>query len=127
MEKIFARLHLGKLYGTEYEEREVDGVMEEGIWIPMRPNGIVKSRSYGASLPVTILEKKYRGTGKYYHQSHLAAVDFRNNKEQLERLQELGWANPLFIIGYAYKDGAYYFHNNNNEKKVSITDAMERD
>lgn len=126
MEKIFARLHLGKLYGTEYEEREVDGVMEEGIWIPMRPNGIVKSRSYGASLPVTILEKKYRGTGKYYHQSHLAAVDFRNNKEQLKRLQELGWANPLFIIGYAYKDGAYYFHNI-DDKKPNIDEAMERD
>ena len=126
MEKIFARLHLGKLYGAEYEEREVDGVMEEGIWIPMRPNGIVKSRSYGASLPVTILEKKYRGTGKYYHQSHLAAVDFRNNKVQLQRLQELGWANPLFIIGYAYKDGAYYFHNN-DDKKPNIDEAMERD
>ena len=126
MEKFFARLHLGKLYGAEYEEREVDGVMEEGIWIPMRPNGIMKSRSYGASLPITILEKKYRGTGKYYHQSHLAAVDYRKDKEQLKRMQELGYANPLFIIGYAYKDGAYYFHKF-DDKKTSIEDAMDKE
>lgn len=127
MEKFFARLHLGKLYGAEYEEREVDGVMEEGIWIPMRPNGIMKSRSYGASLPITILEKKYRGTGKYYHQSHLVAVDYRKDKEQLQRMQELGHAAPLFIVGYAYRDGAYYFHDTKHEKKVSIDDAMNRD
>ena len=100
--------------------------MEEGIWIPMRPNGIMKSRSYGASLPITILEKKFRGTGKYYHQSHLTAVDYRKDKEQLKRMQELGYANPLFIIGYAYKDGAYYFHKF-DDKKTSIEDAMEKD
>lgn len=67
MSHTFAgRIHLGDLYGVEYETREINGIEEECIVIPIQPNGMHKSKKFGVSIPIRVAEKKTRGHSFFY-------------------------------------------------------------
>lgn len=126
MSHTFAgRIHLGDLYGVEYETREINGIEEECIVIPIQPNGMHKSKKFGVSIPIRVAEKKTRGHSFFYDQTHYITLDLRKKPQVLERLQELGYAHPLMYIGYAYLENYRPLSNSEkNRNRVSLDEAM---
>lgn len=88
-------LNLGEFYGAEIEEREVDGMVEEVVVIPLRLNGLKKSKKYGCK-GLYVSGKAYPTDYNVYNQSHYLMM-IPPICIQQER-KELGY-RPAYIIG----------------------------
>lgn len=88
-------LNLGEFFGAEIEEREINGVSEEVLVIPLRLNGLKKSKKYGCK-GLYVSGKAYPTDNNYFNQSHYIMMIPPVHIQQ-ER-KELGYY-PTYIVG----------------------------
>lgn len=118
---IFVKLCFGNFIGTEYMEREVNGVNEKGIFIPFRPNCIKDNKSFGPTLAMQLREKRTNFRG----QTHSLVINVKD-REYLEQLREMGYAKPLFYVGYGIFNRWETFRGGAKET-TSIDEAFEKE
>lgn len=88
-------LNFANMHGVEVEKREINGVVEDVMIVPIRINGIVQSRKKG-NKGLFLNGYAYPNDGNCYNQSHYLIASPRKSVQ--EELSELGF-RPKFIFG----------------------------
>lgn len=88
-------LNFANFYGVEVEKREINGIMEDVLVVPLRLNGFYVSKKRG-SKGVYLYGKALPSDVNPYNQSHYLVS--APNKSIQKELKELGY-RPLVYFG----------------------------
>lgn len=117
----FIEVELTKLRNTSIETMEVEGQMEEGIFIPIKRNGLIMTKNKKVKLLMRMLERKPNPDG-YTH----TITPYMYDLKELSKIVELGWWRSMFYLGRAKP---LYWKKSNYDKckNVPIEEAMNKD
>lgn len=115
---IYGNIELTKFICSEIHTREVNGVIEECISIPIRSNGLSKSKSGRVFMPYSMKERRPNPDNI----THYVSVNIKDEKIR-KRIEEYGFANNLKFIGYAK---SIYYKKGHPSNVVSLDDAMNK-
>lgn len=110
---FYQEIILSKFRSTSLEQREINGIMEDCIVIPLRINGIVRYKSGKVVLSTVIHPKKPNA----YNETHYVSVCI-GDPEVREENKRLGFAKDLMFIG-RFKDNKYSKKTRNKKGKNS--------
>lgn len=110
-------LNFGEFFGAEIEEREINGIIEEVVVIPLRLNGIKKSRQHGCK-GLYVSGKAYPTNRNYFNQSHYLMMIPPVDVQQYRK--ELGYF-PTYIVGNMTK-----IFSSEEHSKPARTDKLDQ-
>lgn len=116
----YINLELSRLLNTEFITREVDGVAEEGIWIPIKRNFMVYGKGRAIFLPLVMRDMQPNARGY----THYISLLIRDKKSRQKLFYKDGFINLKFL-GNAKPRQSLIQHM--RVKDVSLKDAMEKD
>lgn len=115
---IYGNMELSKFICSEIHEREVNGVIEECISIPIRLNGLKKSNSNRVFMPYTMNERRPNPDNI----THYVSVNIKDEKLR-DEIERYGFSNNLKFIGYAKSN---YFKKGHPSNVVPLDEAMSQ-
>lgn len=116
----YINLELSRLLNTEFVTREVDGVAEEGIWIPIKRNHMIYGKGRTIFLPLAMRDMQPNARGY----THYISLLIRDKKIRQKLFYKDGFINLKFL-GNAKPRKTLIQHM--KVKDVSLKEAMEKD
>lgn len=113
-------LELSRLLNTEFVTREVDGAAEEGIWIPIKRNGLIYGKHRTIYLPMIMREMQPNPRGC----THYISLYIKDKRERHKLIYKDGFINLKFL-GNAKPIQS--FSKRIRAKDVSLEEAMEKE
>lgn len=102
----FVDIELSKLRNTEFITRTVDGLEEEGLWIPIKKNGLVFGRHRTVHLKCLMKDRQPNPYGI----SHYISLYVKDPKIRQTFIDD-GFGKALMFIGNAKPSFKYKFDN----------------
>lgn len=117
---LIAKLNFAKMHGIEIEERVVDGYKQEVMVIPMKINGIYRSRMKGnKGLFLNAFITPLRCTA--LKNTHYIYVSLQGKAK--ERMENLGY-KPGYYMGYACLRGSFKPRKNKKAQGDNISEIL---
>lgn len=113
-------INLSRYLNTEFVTMEVDGEAEEGIWIPIKRNGLHFGNNKSVHARFMMIDRQPNKFGM----SHFVAM-YIPDEETRQRFFELGRERNMHYIGYARPSSKYRVGM--NAKITPLDEAMEKD
>lgn len=115
-------IDLSKYRDAEFVTRDVDGIPEEGIWIPIKRNGFVFGRHKTVHARFLMKERQ----PNLYGISHYLSMYVKDKKLRDEFLEN-GFKNEFNFVGYAKPSFSYKSQKMADHVHITpLEDAMDK-